>query len=156
MHWTVHMDVETDEPIDGAALWALAELGGSASGAVGEQRVGATTTEAAPDGDQALSQALARVRAVVSSALMAAEVMTTVEAERRLAEPPFPELVGIAEVAHLLGVTRQRASALQANPSFPAPVAILASGPVWQRDDLTRFEATWPRRPGHPVKTQTA
>lgn len=43
------------------------------------------------------------------------------------------DLVGVAEVAALLGVSRQRVSQLAASESFPAPEAQLAAGPVWLR-----------------------
>lgn len=156
MDWTVYVEIETEGPIDEAALWALAELGGSATGAAGDRRLSAITTETAPDGARALTQALDRVRAVIPVTLVAAEITTTAEADRRLAEPAFPALVGITEIASLLGVSRQRASALQANPSFPVPVASLASGPIWRRRDLTRFEETWSRQPGRPASTKPA
>ena len=50
----------------------------------------------------------------------AAEVVTTAEADRRRAGSTFPEIVGIAEIADLLKVTRQRASALQRAMSSPS------------------------------------
>lgn len=80
------------------------------------------------------------------------EIIDLEEHDRRLAEPAVPELAGIAEIAELLGVTRQRASTLQKTPGFPSPAAQLRSGPVWRRNDLDRFVATWARRPGRPPK----
>ena len=58
-----------------------------------------------------------------------------------------PKLAGLAEVASLAGVSRQRAAQLAAHPAFPAPVARLAMGPVWLEADVTKFLAT-PRKPG--------
>lgn len=46
------------------------------------------------------------------------------------------DLVGVAEVADMLGVTRTRVSQLASVPGFPAPVARLAAGPVWDRKDV--------------------
>ncbi len=150
MDWTVHIEIDTDAPINDDDLWTLAEIGGSLTGTAGDRHVGLTATESAPDGDQALTQALSRVRALTPAALVSAQVMTVAEADRRLADPAFPELVGVSEVARLLGVTRQRASALQTNQAFPAPVATLASGPIWRRSDLTSFEDSWARQVGRP------
>jgi hypothetical protein len=82
----------------------------------------------------------------------AVEVMTIAEADRQLAEPAFPELVGIAEVAEILEVKPPRASKIAQLPAFPAPVARLASGPVWRAGDLSRFSETWSRKPGRPRK----
>lgn len=40
-------------------------------------------------------------------------------------------LMGLAEVRALLGVSRQRADQIVRKPGFPAPVAELANGKVW-------------------------
>lgn len=45
-------------------------------------------------------------------------------------------LMGTAEIAALLGVSRQRVLQLAAHPAFPAPVAVLSMGKVWQADDI--------------------
>ncbi len=54
----------------------------------------------------------------------------------------------MAEVAELLKVSRQRASALARSESFPSPVVALRSGPVWTRASVNRFVESWRRRPG--------
>lgn len=46
------------------------------------------------------------------------------------------QLVGSAELQHLLGVKRQRVSVLVAGAGFPAPVAMLRMGQVWDLDDV--------------------
>lgn len=46
------------------------------------------------------------------------------------------QLVGSAELQHLLGVNRQRVSVLVAGAGFPAPVAILRMGQVWDLEDV--------------------
>lgn len=50
-------------------------------------------------------------------------------------------LVGLTEVAELLGVSRQRAHQLTRTPipKFPKPLARLASGPVWTRRDVIAY-----------------
>jgi hypothetical protein len=62
-----------------------------------------------------------------------------------------PKLAGVAEVAGLAGVSRQRAAQITRLPSFPAPVQELAMGPVWIESEVTKFLAT-PRKPGRPSK----
>jgi hypothetical protein len=84
-----------------------------------------------------------------------AEALTDDEQDHDLKRSRLPELVGVSEVADILGVTRQRASALAKSPDFPDPVATLASGPVWTRPSLTRFIDEWPRREGRPPKLST-
>lgn len=47
--------------------------------------------------------------------------------------------MGTAEVADMLGVSRQRVHQLAARPSFPKPVAVLAAGTIWRRVDIERW-----------------
>ena len=49
------------------------------------------------------------------------------------------ELVGVAEVADLLQVSRQRVSQLSVTAGFPKPSARLAAGPVWQRKAVEQW-----------------
>ena len=53
-------------------------------------------------------------------------------------------LMGITEIARLLGVSRQRAHQLAHGEDFPEPVAVLAAGPIWE---TTQIEA-WAERTG--------
>jgi hypothetical protein len=81
--------------------------------------------------------------------------LEAVEWERLGAElkrPPGPELVGIAELADLAGVSRQRASVLARRAGFPDPLATLAAGPVWNLYAVQRFLEGWPRQVGRPAK----
>jgi hypothetical protein len=71
--------------------------------------------------------------------------------DAELDEPNTPDLVGIAELAELVGVRRQRASVLARRPDFPEPLAELASVPVWDRRMVERFVRTWVRKPGRPA-----
>jgi predicted DNA-binding transcriptional regulator AlpA len=49
------------------------------------------------------------------------------------------DLVGIAEIASKLGVSRQRASQLSTSKGFPAPAARLGMGPVWRTAAVERW-----------------
>ena len=46
------------------------------------------------------------------------------------------ELMGPAEIADLLNVSRQRITQLAAHPDFPTPVAELSMGKVWRTADV--------------------
>jgi predicted DNA-binding transcriptional regulator AlpA len=49
-------------------------------------------------------------------------------------------LVGLAEIAELLGVTRQRADVVvKSAEGFPEPVATLSAGRIWDRDAVERW-----------------
>lgn len=62
-------------------------------------------------------------------------------------------LVGISEIAQMLGVTRQRAVQLVADYSdFPAPTASLAAGRIWRRRQVEAWMNKHPeRKPGRPT-----
>lgn len=73
---------------------------------------------------------------------------TSGELLRELGQPTVAPLVGVAETAEILRVSRQRVSELAKNRSFPRPVADLASGPVWIAAAVRSFGSNWDRRPG--------
>ena len=85
-----------------------------------------------------------------------ARVLTVADLQRELDKPAIPDLVGVAEVAEELHVSKARVSELQDSPAFPEPIARLKSGPVWTRPSLTRFLESWERKPGRPRKIADA
>lgn len=78
------------------------------------------------------------------------EVLDEPEFDRRLAEPLVPALVGIAEIAAQLGVSKARARELVRDGRI-RKVVDLAAGPVCLARDLQTYAAT-PRRAGRPRK----
>ena len=64
----------------------------------------------------------------------------------------FPDIVGSAEAAEVLQVTRQRLHALRARDDFPRPVAELSGTAVWLRSSIEAFAKSWRRQPGRPQK----
>jgi predicted DNA-binding transcriptional regulator AlpA len=54
-------------------------------------------------------------------------------------------LVGVAEIAELLGISRQRVNAIvKTHEDFPRPEVELAAGRIWKREDVER----WARKTG--------
>jgi prophage regulatory protein len=49
------------------------------------------------------------------------------------------DLVGLTEIADMLGVSRQRVDQLAATEAFPEPVADLAAGRVWKLADVEKW-----------------
>lgn len=51
---------------------------------------------------------------------------------------PVHHLVGPQEIAHMLGVSRQRVTQFTTDPkyNFPAPTVILAAGKVWHTEEV--------------------
>lgn len=85
-----------------------------------------------------------------------AEIQSLEELDRKLMEANVPDLIGVAELAQILKVSKQRASELARGREFPRPIAWLASGPVWKKGALARFIELWPRRPGRRKRSIVA
>jgi len=64
-------------------------------------------------------------------------------------------LAGVREIATLLGVTRQRADQWTRTKTFPEPVAELASGRIWDREEVMEW-ATKQFPPSAVVKRELA
>lgn len=151
MDYTVELTIETRRPLTEDALIDVAEVGGAATGRAGEKRLETILTVRAVNVREAAEQAIEAISARVPGRVIAIDVMTTDEADRRLAERS--QLVGTSEIAEILDISRQRVSTLSRRDDFPEPLARLASGPVWRKGDLSTFAAGWRRSPGRPRKT---
>lgn len=60
------------------------------------------------------------------------------------------EVVGTAEVASMLGVSRQRVLQLSKAEAFPAPLARLSMGNVWLAEDIREWSQRHRVRPKQP------
>jgi hypothetical protein len=77
-----------------------------------------------------------------------------IAALRRLAPPTAalivedpPDVVGVSEAAAILGWDRRRVVTYVDRGAFPTPIATLASGRVWRREDVEAFARDRARRP---------
>lgn len=61
---------------------------------------------------------------------------------------PSHRHVGIAEIASLLRLSRQRVHVLREHDDFPAPADELACGPIWHETDVLKWEAQRQPNPG--------
>ncbi len=138
------------------------DVGGIVSGSVTREQQRSWSARVRIAGVRSIRDAMTSGERLVSDAAQAAGLpawpivkLEAVEWERLGAElkrPPGPELVGIAELAGLAGVSRQRASILARREGFPDPLATLAAGPVWDLHAARRFLEGWPRQVGRPAK----
>jgi hypothetical protein len=167
--WSVTIELAgTDGPPTAEELsaftTALAPLSGVVTGSPerpsdGRNRYGAAVTVKAADAVDAVQAAANAIRGAAKAAGLPAWVIVSAEAieedelDRSLSKAAFPALLGVREIANLLGVTPQRASALARSAAFPKPVAGLASGPVWTEPSVRLFVAEWQRRPGPRKQT---
>lgn len=66
------------------------------------------------------------------------------------------DLVGVTEIAKMIGLSRQRAGQLTKRPDWPEPYARLASGPVWRRLEVEEVLRVIRPANGVPAVSQTA
>lgn len=69
--------------------------------------------------------------------------------------PPIPPLVGTAEIADILGVSRSRAVQLTKRDDFPPVVQDLKATPLRLRSHIEQWATTWTRTNGRPRKKET-
>jgi hypothetical protein len=142
----------------------LADFGATgAATSVSGDRVEATFTIQAEGPAEAVQKGLAAWREAAEKLgftvsvwpVTRAGAATYGELEADFDATEIPELVGVAEVAEILGVSKQRVSALRDEPWFPRPITQLASGPVWSAAGIRKFSRGWSRRPGRPMAKPT-
>jgi len=159
--WSIHIELAhtaptvSDDQVD-TMLEALASHGAAVS--VGPKALGVQFFLQAPTPARALNGGLRIVLAAARAADIPTTRITDVGIQawsdflRKLDMPNIPELVGVAEVAILLNVSKQRASVLAHYRDFPRPIAELASGPIWKKAAILRHVGQWPRKPGRPAR----
>ncbi|HET9877024.1 MAG TPA: hypothetical protein VFQ37_14885 [Mycobacterium sp.] len=98
----------------------------------------------------AATKAASTVGPVVGAEPAGMEILREPAWQRRTAAPTMPELMSAAEIALELCVSRQRVHQLRELPAFPAPLAELRGGAVWDADAVRTFAQGWNRKPGRP------
>jgi predicted DNA-binding transcriptional regulator AlpA len=164
--WRVRVEARGPEPLatgeDSIAtfLAQLADRGGTVAGGPGLDTYSAQLTVEAPTPGHAVTLCVELIRRAAAVAglpewpVVHAQATGADEHNRQLAIPIPSELVGISEIAAILGVSRQRAHALVRRSDFPEPIARLASGSVWTRPSIDLFVESWKRKPGRPSKEE--
>jgi hypothetical protein len=151
--WVITFTFDVDPRIETMDEWESRLEGFDASVARIPGR-GVDVTVYAP-GDltmfDALNKTINEVAHVVQSGPpIGLRVVTELEHARLAEAPTMPELMSAAEIADELGVRRQRVHQLRATPAFPAPLAELRGGAVWDAAAVRRFAQSWTRKPGRP------
>ncbi len=151
--WSVEIEALTDARLDegfaDSVIEALAAHAPALSFA--SNRLQVRFDVEAPSEFEAFSRALKVFRRAVPKAeAVRVEIETIEELDRQLAMSNIPDLVGVAELAALLNVSRQRASELAHSRGFPKPWVVLKAGPVWKRSSVARYAGQWERNPGRP------
>jgi hypothetical protein len=154
--WSVELQAVTPAPVEELAerlIDYFADRGPAVS--LERDRVEVRLDVAGDSPNEAFQEALTLLsKGFPELYVVRAQVDAVEDLERRLEQSNAPELLGLAEVAEELGVSKQRVSELASGASFPAPIARLKSGPVWQRSALVRFMRSWKRAPGRPARAK--
>jgi hypothetical protein len=75
----------------------------------------------------------------------------------RVRQSEVPELAGLAEVATILGVSKQRVRELsEQDETFPLPIAELSGGAIYLKSMIDEFNRRWIRQTGRPSKAHSA
>ena len=90
-----------------------------------------------------------------SGTLVSVTAQTEADYEAAAASPGIPAIVGAADVAQILGVSRQRVHQLAQTAGFPAPITRIKMGPLWDEAAILTFDSRWERKPGRPAKPTT-
>jgi predicted DNA-binding transcriptional regulator AlpA len=91
------------------------------------------------DATDALSPLLAALGLEPTAGIEAAFRCRPLEDAQAEMEAKLPNCVGVAEVAEILGVSKQRVSQLVKTPRFPEPIMTLAATPVWLEEDIIEY-----------------
>jgi hypothetical protein len=147
--YTVYLeyDLTGGGDVDAIVDWTLATLHDvSPAVAVEAGRLSVTVSTAGLDTLDALGRTLDRLKDLETD-LVGFATMTDVDANAALEVPAIPPLIGAAEVAEILGVSRQRVHNLYTtNASFPAAAYQLRQGRLWLESDVRSWGAARPRR----------
>lgn len=136
-----------------AVIEALAVHGPAV--AFGPDRLGVRFDVAAGSAGEAVARGLGLFQTVAGGLEpVRVEVERVDELDRQLARSNAPALLGVAELAAALGVSKQRVTQLMQAGSLPVPAARLRAGPIWRRPTIAAFLRRWDRRAGRRPKAQ--
>ena len=156
--WSVTIEGRSEGAYDpDAVMEALASYHPGLS--VGDRTLSATVTVDATSPLQAIDQAHEIVLTAVKPFGLKVEhieAMTEERQEKEVEASNLPDLVGLADIAEMLGTTRQRVFQMTANKGFPVALLELKAGRLWSRPAIESYlegrEATRRR----PIKTRSA
>lgn len=154
VEWMRHVTIsetELDELLDALAGYSPA-IAPEDSPEHGPWILSATITLEAGTLRQAIAAALQAVETATEHKALAVEVLPTHEFDRRVDQPLIPPLVGNAEIARMLGVSRQRAGQLVDVDGFPPAAVTTQAGPLRIKSQVEAWAHTWQRKSGRPGK----
>lgn len=153
--WVARVEWCTPDTYDEPSLDLVMEhLGGhDAAIAAGPENgtYSATVTVYANTLRKAIASALELVAGATGETLSGLEVLRAEIHDDRVLQPAVPELVGFAEIAEMLEVSRQRAAQLaREHADFPPAVVATKTGPLRTRAAVEDWASRWERKSGRP------
>jgi len=94
--------------------------------------------EISGDADTATRMALRTVNGILRRHRLRARPISVATRPAGAVEP-FPDIVGLSEIAKLLDLSKPRVSQLTKKKNFPAPIATLAMGPVFAKRAIREY-----------------
>jgi predicted DNA-binding transcriptional regulator AlpA len=155
--WIVTFEVKTNKKVDPEdVVEQLADNFASVSFGDGMLSTTATVEAAGPmQAYDYLYEALSEFVSGKAWAPVRTEIMTPGRQDEELEAPPFPEVVGLVEIADMAGRSRQRAYQMaNENKTFPAPIIVTRSGKLWLKAAVERYFAE--RKVGRPLSRESA
>jgi len=152
--WSVYVEATTGASFEEADAEALLEAldGHAPAVSFGHATAAARFSVDAGSAQEAAWQAAAMFLAAYREGrIIHLDVQSLDDLDGELARSELPAMVGVAEIAASLGVTRQRASSIARKPNFPTPFSRLAAGPIWSGATVARYTRMWKRLPGRPA-----
>lgn len=145
----VDLEDDTQETPDQGRLddlrEAVADRGGVPLAAPDSPRYGARFCVTTDDPAAAVEEGVGTFKEAAASAgvpdnpIVEAEAKTLSELAQEHEGPEVPDLIDLAGLAELLGVSPDLGAIVIRFRDFPAPAAELSGGPVWTRESIDRF-----------------
>lgn len=159
--WSVRAELDVGQDVDDDTIVAIRDHLDAHSAAVGEgPEPGRLSIQMHVDASTIRKGFEQAARAITDAAracglaaeIVDARIMTDEEFEREQLRPTLPPLMGVAEIAQFLGVSRQRVGQLvREHPAYFHEVVRVASGPLYAEAAVRSYAARG-RTPGRPRK----
>ncbi|HUR18206.1 MAG TPA: hypothetical protein VMZ51_04630 [Acidimicrobiales bacterium] len=124
---------------------AIVDRGGVPLVSKDGRRYGARFFVTSPGAESAIEEGVEALQGAAKSVglpeepVVDAEASTLAELTSEEPDQKVPDLIGVTELADLLGVSNQLVTVLVRAKGFPPPVAELNAGPVWKLASIDRF-----------------
>ncbi|GIF20787.1 putative DNA-binding transcriptional regulator AlpA [Actinoplanes tereljensis] len=138
--WITRARLQRPQPYDvaRARLTSLAENSGASISFETNGDVVVSTRQMSDDAAGAVRAGLSEIEGFLATTRLDLRVVS-ISTQQVGADEPAPDLVGIAEIAQLMDVSRPRVHQIARRSAFPRPLAALRMGPVFARRAIKEY-----------------